>query len=418
MVNAKVISIGDEILIGQIVNTNASYINSKLYSIGVKVEKVVTIGDNEEDLLKELDDSMKNFKVTLITGGLGPTHDDITKPILIKYFKDELVLHDDILEYVRKFFGKRNLVMPETNIGQAMMPSKSKVIWNHNGTAPGIWMEEERRVFVAMPGVPFEMKAMIDNDVLIMIKEYFAKDFNYVLKSKTILTTGIGESLLFEKIGDIESVIGSHKMAFLPSPLGVRLRIDVKEKNEESALKEIGIIENKLKEKIGQYIFGENEDLIEEVIGKMLKEKGLTLAVAESCTGGLLAGRITDVAGSSDYFIGGITAYSNQIKEGFLGVKNETLIKYGAVSEQTAKEMAYGVKTKFNSSIGISVTGIAGPGGGTAEKPVGLTYIGYCDGKDCYAVKWNFGDNRERNRTRTVQACLNLLRNELIKKNI
>ena len=415
MVNAKVISVGDEILIGQIVNTNASYINYKLYSIGVKVEKVVTIGDNEEDLLKELDDSMKNFKVTLITGGLGPTHDDITKPILVKYFKDELVLHDDILEHVRKFFAKRNIVMPETNVGQAMMPSRSKVIWNHYGTAPGIWMEEKGRVFVAMPGVPFEMKAMIEDNILGMIKEYFAKDFDYVLKSKTILTTGIGESLLFEKIGNIEDVIGKHKMAFLPSPLGVRLRIDVKEKDEESASKEIGIIEKKLREKIEQYIFGENDDLIEEVIGRMLKEKGLTLAVAESCTGGLLAGRITDVAGSSDYFLGGITAYSNQIKEEFLGVKSETLMKYGAVSEETAKEMAYGIKTKFNSSIGISVTGIAGPGGGTPEKPVGLTYIGFCDGNQCYAVKWNFGDNRERNRTRTVQACLNLLRNELLK---
>ncbi len=415
MVNAKVISVGDEILIGQIVNTNASYINYKLYSIGVKVEKVVTIGDNEEDLLKELDDSMKNFKVTLITGGLGPTHDDITKPILVKYFKDELVLHDDILEHVRKFFAKRNIVMPETNVGQAMMPSRSKVIWNHYGTAPGIWMEEMGRVFVAMPGVPFEMKAMIEDNILGMIKEYFAKDFDYVLKSKTILTTGIGESLLFEKIGNIEDVIGKHKMAFLPSPLGVRLRIDVKEKDEKSAAKEIEIIEKKLREKIDQYIFGENDDLIEEVIGRMLKEKGLTLAVAESCTGGLLAGRITDVAGSSEYFIGGITAYSNQIKEEFLGVKSETLMKYGAVSEETAKEMAYGIKTKFNSSIGISVTGIAGPGGGTPEKPVGLTYIGFCDGNQCYAVKWNFGDNRERNRTRTVQACLNLLRNELLK---
>ncbi len=415
MVNAKVISVGDEILIGQIVNTNASYINYKLYSIGVKVEKVVTIGDNEEDLLKELDDSMKNFKVTLITGGLGPTHDDITKPILVKYFKDELVLHDDILEHVRKFFAKRNIVMPETNVGQAMMPSRSKVIWNHYGTAPGIWMEEMGRVFVAMPGVPFEMKAMIEDNILGMIKEYFAKDFDYVLMSKTILTTGIGESLLFEKIGNIEDVIGKHKMAFLPSPLGVRLRIDVKEKDEESASKEIGIIEKKLREKIEQYIFGENDDLIEEVIGRMLKEKGMTLAVAESCTGGLLAGRITDVAGSSDYFLGGITAYSNQIKEEFLGVKSETLMKYGAVSEETAKEMAYGIKTKFNSSIGISVTGIAGPGGGTPEKPVGLTYIGFCDGNQCYAVKWNFGDNRERNRTRTVQACLNLLRNELLK---
>ena len=207
MINAKIISIGDELLIGQVVNTNSSYINAKLYSNGFNPERVITIGDNEKDLLAELEDSMKNFRITIITGGLGPTHDDITKPILVKYFNDELILREDILVFVRNFFAKRNLPMPETNVGQAMVPSKSKVIWNHNGTAPGIWIESEDRVFIAMPGVPFEMKAMIENDVIRMLKEKFASELDYVLKSKTILTTGIGESLLFEKIGAIVSII-------------------------------------------------------------------------------------------------------------------------------------------------------------------------------------------------------------------
>ncbi|MDD5361614.1 MAG: competence/damage-inducible protein A [Ignavibacteria bacterium] len=416
MVTAKVISIGDEILIGQIVNTNSAYINKQLYSNGIKVVKVVTIGDNEKDLLDELDDSMKNFDITLITGGLGPTHDDITKPILVKYFEDKLVLNEEILTYVREFFAKRNLEMPETNIEQAMVPANAEIIWNHNGTAPGIWIEKDNKVFAAMPGVPFEMKAMIEDDIIPKLKKKFSGRFDYVLKSKTLLTTGIGESLLFERIGDINSIIGKHSMAFLPSPLGVRLRIDIKADNLSEAEKETAIIEEKLRAKIGEYIYGENDDLLEDVAGRMLKERNLTLAAAESCTGGLLSGRITDIPGSSDYYIGGVCAYSNKIKTSVLGVSETTLENHGAVSENTAMEMASGIRLLFGSSIGISVTGIAGPGGGTEEKPVGLTYIGYSDDKKCFAVKWNFGDNRERNRIRTVQACLNLLRNEIKKK--
>lgn len=416
MINAKIISIGDELLIGQVVNTNSSYINAKLYSNGFNPERVITIGDNEKDLLAELDDSMRNFRITIITGGLGPTHDDITKPILVKYFNDELILRDDILEFVRNFFAKRNLPMPVTNVGQAMVPSKSKVIWNHNGTAPGIWIESDDRVFIAMPGVPFEMKAMIENDVIRMLKDKFASELDYVLKSKTLLTTGIGESLLFEKIGDIESIIGNHKMAFLPSPLGVRLRIDVTGKSESEADRIIAGIEEKIRSRVGEYIFGVNDELLEEVVGALLRKKGMTLSTAESCTGGLLSGRITDIAGSSDYYAGGVYAYSNEVKSGFLRVSEKTLEEHGAVSEETAKEMAEGIRKKFGTSTGISVTGIAGPGGGTEIKPVGLTYIGYSDESKCYALKFNFGDNRERNRIRAVQACLNLLRKELNEK--
>jgi len=416
MINAKVISIGDELLIGQVVNTNASYINAKLYSNGFNPERVITIGDNEKDLLAELDDSMRNFRITIITGGLGPTHDDITKPILVKYFNDELILREDILEFVREFFAKRNLPMPETNIGQAMVPSKSKVIWNHNGTAPGIWIEKDDRVFAAMPGVPFEMKAMMENDIVRMLKEKFASELDYVLKSKTLLTTGIGESLLFEKIGDVKSIIGNHKMAFLPSPLGVRLRIDVTGRSESEADKIIAGIEKKIRSRIGEFIFGENDELLEEAVGNLFRNKGMTLSTAESCTGGLLSARITDVAGSSDYYKGGVCAYSNEIKSDFLCVKEKTLEEYGAVSEETAKEMAEGIRKKFGTSAGISVTGIAGPGGGTETKPVGLTYIGYSDDRKCYALKFNFGDNRERNRIRAVQASLNILRKELTGK--
>lgn len=414
MVTAKVISIGDEILLGQIVNTNASYINDKLFSIGVQVKKVVTIGDNREDLIYELHDSMKNYDITLITGGLGPTHDDITKPILVEFFNDELVLDEEVLLKVKSIFESRNVIMPETNVGQAMKPSKSKVIWNDNGTAPGILMEENGKLFIAMPGVPFEMKAMMENSVLSLIKSKFLQSPEYILKNKTLLTTGIGESTLFEKIGNLYELLNNQKMAFLPSPYGVRLRIDVKAKTEFEAEEEINRIEKGLYERVGDFIHGANDDLLEKTIGDLLKKKKLTLAIAESCTGGIISERITDISGSSEYFKGGVVSYSNEAKENIILVQKDTLIKYGAVSSETAKEMALGVRKVMNTDIGISATGIAGPTGGTSDKPVGLTYIAIAIGDKVYSKELFLGDNRQRNRIRAAHAALDMLRRELL----
>lgn len=414
MVTAKVISIGDEILIGQIINTNASYINDKLFSIGVQVKKVVTIGDNREDLFNELNDSMKYYDITLITGGLGPTHDDITKPILVEYFNDELVLDEEVLVKVRSIFENRNVEMPERNIGQAMKPSRSKVIWNDNGTAPGIYMEEVGKVFIAMPGVPFEMKAMMENSVLSLLKVKFLQNPQYVLRNKTLLTTGIGESFLFESIGDLDELLHGQKMAFLPSPYGVRLRIDVKSATDTEAEEEIARIEKRLYEKVGEYIYGANDDLLEKTVGDLLSAKGLTLATAESCTGGFISQRITDISGSSEYFKGGVISYSNEAKENVINVDRNTLIKYGAVSSETAIEMAEGVRKLMNSDVGISATGIAGPTGATESKPVGLTYIAIAIGEKVYSKELFLGDNRHRNRIRAAQAALNMLRKELL----
>lgn len=414
MVTAKVISIGDEILIGQIVNTNASYINDKLFSIGVQVKKVVTIGDNREDLFQELHDSMQNCDITLITGGLGPTHDDITKPILVEFFKDELVLDEEVLVKVRSIFESRNVEMPERNIGQAMKPSRSKVIWNDNGTAPGIYMEEIGRVFIAMPGVPFEMKAMMENSVLSLLKAKFLQNPEYVLKNKTLLTTGIGESFLFESIGDIDALLKGQKMAFLPSPYGVRLRIDVKAVTDSEADDEIKRIEKELYAKVGEYIYGENDDLLEKTVGDLLRNKGLTLATAESCTGGFISQRITDISGSSEYYKGGVISYSNEAKENIINVGRNTLMQYGAVSSETAVEMAVGVRKLMNADVGISATGIAGPTGATETKPVGLTYIAISIGDKVYSKELFLGDNRHRNRIRAAQAALNMLRKELL----
>lgn len=411
--NSKILTVGDEILIGQIVNTNAAFLGDVLFSIGLPVEKSVTIGDDEKMLLDEFQDSVNNYDLTIITGGLGPTHDDITKPVLIKFFNDELILDDKVLKHVTEIFSTRGVLMPATNVGQAMVPSKSKVIWNKNGTAPGIWIEQDNKVFIALPGVPYEMKAMINDTIVPMLKEKFIKNLDYVLKQKTLLTTGIGESVLNEMMGDVPSIIKDDKFAFLPSIEGVRLRINVKAQSEDKASERISEIENQIREKIGEHIFGEGDEILEEIVGKILSEKNLSIATAESCTGGMLSSRITDVSGSSEYFKGGMVTYSNKSKVKFLDVKKKTLTKYGAVSEKTAKQMAEGVRKHFKTDIGISTTGIAGPKGGSDEKPVGLVYIGYSDKNKTFAKKFLFGNFRERNKKRAAQMALEIIRKEL-----
>lgn len=414
MLRVKLISIGDEILIGQIVNTNASSICSKLFSIGILADKVITIADAEEPLLKELEDSVNNYDVTIITGGLGPTHDDLTKPVLTKYFNDELISDEKVLIHIKDFFAKRNVKMPDANFEQALVPRNSRIIWNANGTAPGIWIEKNDKVIIAMPGVPYEMNAMMDNDVLRLLSEKFSGKINNNLKSKTILTTGIGESVLAEMIGDVGSFIGDCKLAFLPSPYGVRLRIDSNGASEKESNDKLLTIETRLKNKIGKYIFGENSEILEKIVGDLLKKKNLSLSVAESCTGGLISSRLTDVSGSSEYFKGGICTYSNDSKVNLLSVNKSTIEKSGAVSEETAIEMALNVKTKFQSDIGISTTGIAGPTGGTPDKPVGLVWIGYSDIENTYAGKYLFGDNRNIVKIRASQMALEIIRQKLI----
>lgn len=413
--NAKVISIGDEILIGQIVNTNASFIAEQLYSIGIPVSKIITIGDNEQDLLDELKESEEKFDVTIITGGLGPTHDDLTKPVLLKYFNDELVIDEKVLEHVKKMFASRNVEMPKSNIGQAEVPKNSRVIWNNNGTAPGIWIEKNNKVYAALPGVPYEMKPMVTDFVLPELQKIFKDKFDNYYFSRTILTTGISESALFEKIGDIKEITGENKIAFLPSAEVIRLRIDIKAKDKKSAEAEFNKIQKKLEAKISEYMFGYDEDKMEKLIGDLLIKKKLKLAVAESCTGGNISFLIVNIPGSSEYYLGGACTYANEAKQKMLGVKKETLESYGAVSEKTAIEMAEGARKEFKADVAISTTGIAGPAGGTEAKPVGLVYIGYSDKNKSFAEKFYFGDNRMKNISRATIAAMNILRKELLK---
>jgi len=299
------------------------------------------------------------------------------------------------------------------NYGQAMVPKKSKVIWNGMGTAPGIWIEKNNKIIIALPGVPFEMKAMIKDSVLPMLIDKFTDKLDYVIKSRTVLTTGIGESSLSELIGDVKLLIGEDKMAFLPTLYGVRLRIDVKRSSLEEVEERLNVIENSLRKKIEKYIFGTDDDLLEQKTGELLLFNKLTLSVAESCTGGLLSSKITDISGSSEYFKGGICTYSNESKIALLSVERKTIDNYGAVSEETALEMAENVRKKFGSDIGLSTTGIAGPSGGNMAKPVGLVWIGYSDGKKTYAKKFLFGNNRERTKIRSAYQALAILKKEI-----
>lgn len=411
---SKIISIGDEILIGQIVNTNAAYLGDKLFSAGIPVEKTTVICDEENALLAELDDSLNNYDVTIITGGLGPTHDDITKPVIVKYFGDELVTDEAVLNHVKKIFSSRNIKMPEINTRQALVPRNSEVIHNESGTAPGIWIEKNGRIVIALPGVPYEMKSMIENVVLQKLKLFFKDRLNVIVKQKTLLTTGLGESTLNERLGEIKEIIEDGKLAFLPSAEGVRLRINVTAENESDAKLKINFIESRIRNKAGDFVYGINEEKLEEITGKILRDRHKTLSLAESCTGGELSSRIVSVAGCSDYYTGGVCSYSNNQKINLLGVKSETLERFGAVSEETAIEMAEGVRKLMGTDYSLSTTGVAGPSGGSSEKPVGLVWIGFSSMEKTFAVKFFFGERRDIVIRRAVMRALEILRRELL----
>lgn len=419
MLRSKIISIGDEILMGHIVNANAAFIGEKLYSAGIPADKILTIGDKEAPLEAELEDSIKNYDVTILTGGLGPTHDDLTKPVLVKFFGDKLISDEETLKHIEELFTKRDMKMPEVNKEQALVPSKAKIIFNQYGTAPGLWLEKDDRVVIALPGVPYEMKEMMTGKgmVIDMLAEKFASKLKYVYKSKALLTTGISESGLYELLGDIEKITGSeNKLAFLPSGVGVKLRMDAKGSSESEARAKIEKMEKLILEKAGEYIFGEDEDSLEKVIGEMLLNKKYKLSVAESCTGGYLSSTIVNIEGSSQYYLGGVCTYANEAKIKMLNVDEKTIKQYGAVSEQTAMQMAEGARKHFGSDIALSTTGIAGPTGGSKEKPVGLVWIGYSDKEKNYALKFLFGKDRIRNIMRATNAAMDMLRKELNKK--
>ena len=387
---AHIINIGDELLIGQVVNTNASWMAEELNKRNIKVTNISVISDGGDDIRTQLERSLSEADVVLITGGLGPTKDDITKSVLCEFFGDTLVRHQQTYDNVKKFFERRGLPFTEINQAQALVPSKCKVLVNEVGTAPCMVFtmpqvetqyiaslqteaKPSEKIVISMPGVPFEMKWLMQNSVLPLLQERLGGE---AIVHKTILTFGIGESFLADKIADWEDALPAHiKLAYLPEAGKVRLRLSAYGADHATLETEVAEQIVKLNAIIGENIYGYDDDTISSAIGKMVNRRCALLATAESCTGGLIAHRITETPGSSAYFKGGIVAYSNEIKEQLLGVKHETLEQYGAVSEETAIEMARGCLTKMGVDYAIATTGIAGPTGGTDEKPRGLVYI-------------------------------------------
>lgn len=417
--NAELLTIGNEILIGQIVNTNAVWMAQQLNIIGVSVVHMSSVADERNAILKAFDDASKRADIVLITGGLGPTKDDITKKTFCDFFETELVTDENVLKDVSSFFTKRNREVTDINKKQAEVPKGSLVIRNKNGTAPGMWMEKNNTIFVSMPGVPYEMQAMVSNDVIPEIKKRFKLPFIY---HKTILTQGVGESILAEMISDWEDALAEKEigLAYLPSPGMVRLRLSGKGFNELELKNKIDGELEKIKPTIEKFIYGYEEygkeqPKLEEILGELLKEKQLKLALAESCTGGYISHLITSVAGSSEYYNGCIVPYHNEFKHNLLKVDHTVFEKHGAVSKECVIAMVQETINVFNADVAIAVSGIAGPAGATPEKPVGTTWIAVAYHDRIIAKHFLFGDNRLRNIQMTANAALNLLRKLILK---
>ncbi len=409
----QIITIGDEILIGQTLNTNAAYIGEKLLSLNINVARATIIGDIKEEILTEFSNAFTNNDLVIVTGGLGPTHDDLTLSCISEFFNTKLVKNEDVYNDIKVLFEKRGRVMTPTNELQSLVPEIAIPIRNNKGTAPGIWIEKNNKIFIAMPGVPFEMIEMMNNFVLPKLEQKMPKDKDFLL-IKNLLTTGIPESYLYDKLGNLDELLEGAKLAFLPSQFGVKMRLNVWAKNEDDAKNKLSGIEQKIRALVGRYIYGTNDDLLEQVIGKLLNERGLRISVAESCTGGLISNRLTNISGSSVFFERGYVTYSNAAKVELLNVSEDTIAQFGAVSQQVAMQMAQGVRAACATDIGVSITGILGPTGATSTKPVGLVYIGIADEKVCTAVEYKFGEDRLLNKDRAGQAALELLRRHLL----
>ncbi len=413
VMKAEIISIGDEILIGQVVNTNASWMAEQLALAGIEVVHIAAISDTQSAIIKALNDATKRADIILMTGGLGPTKDDITKQTLCDYFGVSMVFNEEVFTQVKNLFNLRGFKITEVNRRQAEIPENCIPLKNKNGTAPGMWFEYNKKIIVSMPGVPFEMKELMTGQVIPRLQKKF--DFKSLLK-KTIMVQGIGESHLAEIIADWEDNLPSNfKLAYLPQPGLVRLRLSARGEKSESLQKEFDSQIENLKPLINNLIYGYDEARLEEVIGKLLLEKGQSVSTAESCTGGYIAHLITDISGSSAYFKGSVVAYSNEIKEQILGVQNKTLIKYGAVSKEVVNEMALGIQKMYDTDYAIATSGIAGPNGGTKEKPVGTTWIAIAlPNKTVIAKKYLLGEHRGRNIRKAALTALNQVRKQLL----
>jgi nicotinamide-nucleotide amidase len=408
MINASIITIGDELLIGQVIDTNSAYIAQELNKAGIIVKRRVAVGDSADDITNALDEESRHSQIILITGGLGPTSDDITKPMLCKYFNGKMILNDAALQNVKYLFEKVfKRPVSEVNRRQAEVPDVCTVIQNKRGTAPGMWFEKEGKIFVSLPGVPNEMKGMM-NEVIEKLKGKFELP---VIIHKTLLTAGIGESMLAEVINDFEVALPPQiKLAYLPNYGMVRLRLTTSGFDNAATEKEIASQFEKLKSLTKEYLVTDEDEPLEKVIGKILSAGNETMGTAESCTGGYIAHLITSHPGSSKYFKGSVVSYDNEVKENVLKVSGQTLQTVGAVSEETVKEMLKGALAVLQTDYAIAVSGIMGPDGGTNEKPVGTVWIAVGNLANQQTLQLNLRFDRTRNIQVAAMMALNLLR--------
>lgn len=407
----EILTIGDELLTGHTVDTNSAFIATELTGSGFEIYYKSTTGDSQEMMEDAFRLALSRADIIITTGGLGPTDDDITKKAIVKVFKRNLIFHEEVLEDIKKRYALRGIEMPAINQNQALLPQGAKFFPNPIGSALGLCINENNKIFISLPGVPREMKHILIEEVLPYLNSLRKAQSKKIIKLRT---TGIVESKLAEMIMPNLKLEQGVKLAYLPSYSGVDLRIIASAENQNEADEHAYALKRFLQSTVGKYIYGQDDDSLDSVVAQLLLDNDRTISVAESCTGGSLGEAITSVPGSSKYFIGGIISYSNLSKVRQLGVSEEILDRYGAVSEDCAKAMADGCRDKFETDYALSITGIAGPDGGTEQKPVGTTYIGLSSIHGSYAKRFNFGSDRNSNRIRATYAALELLRRDIL----
>ncbi len=405
--NCSIITIGTELLIGQVLDTNSVWLGKSLADIGVQIVSKISVSDDRADLLKAFQRAEEDAELILITGGLGPTKDDITKQVLAEYFGVDLYFDEGQYERIKAFFQQLNRSITDAHRQQCYFPSNVELLENNMGTAAGMLFRHHNKRFISMPGVPYEMKYIMEHSVLPLLAQESEKSIVH----KTILTAGVGETVLAKKIEDIEDQLPPHlSLAYLPGLGRVRVRISGASENEAALKKEIDDISDKIVDRFGHYVFGFDEDSLAKKVGRQLMDKGYMLGLAESCTGGSVAKLITSVPGSSKYFQGSVVSYSYDLKESLLQVQKDTLLNTGAVSEETVLEMVRGAIKLLNVDVAVSISGIAGPGGGTPDKPVGTVWLCVGDKDKQFTKKLSLSKDREKNVEYSSNAALNMLR--------
>ncbi len=411
---AEIITIGDELLIGQTVDTNSAWIGAELSKTGFDIHRITSVHDRKDEILKVLGESAGRSDLVIITGGLGPTSDDITKPVLCEFFNTNLVFNNEVFGMIEDMMRRRGYPVNENNRRQAEVPESCRLLKNNLGTAPGMWFEKDHMIYVSMPGVPFEMKFIMNEHVLPDLKERFTSQ---VIIHRNIMTYGTYEAKLAEILTDFEAGLPKEiKLAYLPSFGVIKLRLTATGKDAGILNEKIDEQVNKLFRIIPELIFSTVEKPVEEIIGDLLRQKRCTVSTAESCTGGNIARMITSIPGSSDYFTGSVIAYDNKVKTGVLGVNDNTLKEHGAVSKQVVAEMAEGARKLFNTDYAVATSGIAGPDGGSPDKPAGTVWIAVASGDTTAVIKEVFSHERNVNIQRFSIAALDALRRQIISK--